>query len=108
MAIDWKEFDRDLEGAFMKLGIDAPEEVVLTNWRMEEKFDKVQLTFDVLERDGAPLTTAQTLQRSAAGFKAALKPMMQKAEAEGRDKFKVKLLRTGEGKDTKYEATEIQ
>lgn len=97
--IVWSAFD-----TFVKFETGVPKRLKLTNWRQGNWFNMPGLRFDVLEEDSVPKnkifsTTSKRLIR-------ALKPIILKAEAQGKQVISVSITRIGEGLNTIYEVKE--
>ena len=78
----------------------------LTNWAGGEWFGKPGINFDVVLEDGEKMAQKQftvTSRRLIRG----LKPILLKAEEEGRDTISVSILKTGEGQNTRYAVKEL-
>ena len=98
--IDWGKFQTD----YVQLKTGVEKRLKMENWRQGSWFNMMGLRFDVIEEDGKAVskifsTTSKRLIRS-------LKPIMQKAEAKGRNVIAVSILREGEGLSTTYEVKE--
>lgn len=107
--IEWKDL---LDGSFIKLENGVPKLMVLQNWRMQDKFKDEKtgelrpgVTFDCIDEDEN--TCEKTWTVTAIRALAKLRPIIEKAEAESRDKITVKVIRAGEGRKTVYEINEM-
>ena len=99
--IDWKTF----EDRYVRLKADTKKTLVLTNWIPGKWFGKMGLGFDVLEEEGRKVSKKFTVTNRSLIL--AFKPILLKADDEGRGIVTVKILRDGEGSDTRYSVEEL-
>ena len=99
--IDWERFRSD----YVKLETGVEKILKLTNWRQGAWFNAPGIRFDVLEEDSEPVTKVFTV--TSKRLIRALKPIILKAEDQGRDIICVSILRIGEGLNTHYEARNV-
>jgi len=109
MSVDW---DDVTSGSYIKLVNGTPKKMGLRNWRVQDKFKddngnlKKGLTFDVFHEDGRETESEWTI--TARGALEKMRPVCEKAEAEGRADVFVQVTRAGEGKKTVYEIVEVE
>ena len=77
----------------------------LAHWQEGEWFEKPGIEFDVLFEDG--FTVEKKLTASSPILIRALQPIIEQAETQKRDSVWVTVLRVGEGRETRYQVTEI-
>ncbi|MFC1714625.1 hypothetical protein ACFL6S_13240 [Candidatus Poribacteria bacterium] len=100
--INWQKY----ETQFVQLETGTTKKLTLTNWQEGACFDISGLKFDVVEEDGEPVekvfttTSRQVIQ--------ALKPVIMKAEEQGRAAITVSILKLGEGSSTLYEVKNVE
>ena len=94
--IDWTKFN----GRYVRLTTDVVKKLKLTNWTGGEWFGKPGISFDVLEEDG--LSVEKQFTVTSRMLATELKPLLLKAEEEGKTTITVSILRTGEGNDIRY------
>jgi len=99
-GIEWKKFDTD----FVKFEPGVPKKLKLTNWRQGTWFNMPGLRFDVMEEDS--IQKQKIFSTTSKRLIQALKPIIQQAEAEGRQAILVTITRNGEGLNTTYEIEE--
>jgi hypothetical protein len=99
--IDWKTFD----DCYVRLRAGTEKTLVLTNWTPGKWFGKMGLGFDVLEETGKRVSKKLTVTNRSLIF--AFKPILLKADDEGRDTVTVSILRSGEESDTRYSVREL-
>jgi hypothetical protein len=115
MAINWNEM-----GSFIKLPKGQPVRLLLKNWRQQEKFSdpvtktlKFGLTFDVFKENNFEYEheydegTKKEWTTTAIKACSQLKPIIEKAEASGKDRICVSIVVAGEGNKTVYTITEV-
>jgi hypothetical protein len=78
----------------------------LGNWIDGEWFGKPGISFDVLQEDNGQAQQKQFTVTSPMMIRL-LKPILLKAEREGRDSITVSIVRTGEGPNTRYAVNEL-
>lgn len=98
--IDWRKFRTE----YVKLEPDTPKKLKLTRWRQTSWLNTPGLKFDVLGEDDQPVrrffgTTSKRLIR-------AVKPIIEKADRDGRKEIDLTITRTGDGFSTGYEVQE--
>lgn len=108
--VDW---DDVTSGGYVKLVNGTPKKLGLRNWRPQDKFKdentggiRKGLTFEIFHEDGKDLESEWTVTSIRAMNK--LRPICEKAEAEGRADVFVSVTRAGEGKATVYEIVEVK
>ena len=94
--IDWTKFN----GRYVRLTTDVVKKLKLANWTGGEWFGKPGISFDVLEEDG--LSVEKQFTVTSRMLPTELKPLLLKAEEEGKTTITVSILRTGEGNDIRY------
>lgn len=99
-GIDWGKFETD----FVKIDTGVEKKLKLSNWRQSSLFDKPGLCFDVLEEDS--VVVDKTFSITSKRLIQALRPIIQKAEKQGKKIIFVSILRTGERLDTSYQVKE--
>jgi len=114
-GINWNE----MEGKFVKIPVGVPTRLKLSRWRQQDKFkydtgDKAGqlrfgLTFDVLEENGTKYEGSEIKELTLTAMKACAKfrPIIEKAEAQGKAYIMVSILKAGQGKSTVYEVNEL-
>ena len=100
-GINWGKFRTE----YVRLETGYAKKLKLAKWRQVLWFNSPGLRFDVLEEDSKPVnkifsTTSKRLIRE-------LKPIVQKAEEQGRTEISVSILKTGEGLNTLYEVKNV-
>jgi hypothetical protein len=83
-----------------------PKGLVLTNWVSGEWFGRPGINFNVVEEDGEDVEQKQytiTSRQLIMQFK----PILIKAESEGKSIIAVSILRSGEGMNTRYKIQEV-
>jgi hypothetical protein len=99
-GIDLSVFD----DKYLRVEVDEPVDVTLTNWRrITKEFDgqpKDGLRFDVVEENKEPVKK----EMDAVGwtFPRALAPLIRNAEKDGKKTIRCRITKTGSGKTTKY------
>lgn len=78
----------------------------LVNWTGGEWFGRTGVNFEVVEEDDKPADGKQFTVTSRRLI-ALLKPIILRAEEEGQSTITVRVLRTGEGMDTRYQVTPV-
>lgn len=110
--IDWTEF----EGNYVVLEQDTAKTLILTNWRQEMKTfqddESVAVAFDTVEEDGKNVWEENAKNRrqfssSSRRLIKKVKPIIQKAEEENRDKIKISIMRVGEKFETQYAVKDL-
>lgn len=110
--IDWTEF----EGNYVALEADTAKTLVLTNWRQETKTfqddENVAVVFDVVEEDGKNVWEENAKNRrqfssSSRRLVRKIKPIIQKAEEDNREKLKISVMRVGEKFETQYAVKDL-
>jgi len=113
MGIDWDEM---LGGNFIKLENGKPKELVLGEWEPQTKFidentkkPRPGLIFKVTQEDGKVLEGDDIKEYTVTAMRALskLRPIIEKAEAEGKNTIKVNIVRVGEGRKTEYSIKEV-
>lgn len=83
---------------------ETPKDIVLTKWRqIERDFSGKSvpgIKFQVVQENGEPTEKEWTVVSRTAIMQ--LRPFVKVAEVEGKDKFKIRVSKTGEGANTKY------
>ena len=111
MGINWNEM-----GSFIKLPKGQPVRLVLKNWKQQDKFSdpvtkaiKFGLSFDVYKENNFIYddTTKKDWTTTAIKACAQLKPLIEKAEAAGKDSICISVVVAGEGNKTVYTITEV-
>jgi|3_EtaG_2_1085321.scaffolds.fasta_scaffold41154_4 uncharacterized protein (DUF2235 family) len=110
-TVDWEDMT---SGSFVKLVNGQPIKMGIRNWRPQDKFKddntgelRKGLTFDVFAEEGKGEVTKEWTVTSMRAM-GKLRPICEKAEAEGRADVFVSVTRAGEGKATVYEITEVE
>jgi len=115
MGINWEE----MEGKFVKIPGGQPTRMKLSRWRQQDKFkytegekkDQIRfgLSFDVIELNGEKYEGDNIKELTLTAVKACakLRPIIEKAEANGKAYILVSILKAGEGKQTVYEVNEL-
>lgn len=113
MGIDW---DGIITGSFVKLEDGVVTKLKLRNWQpqttfLDEKTKKIRggVVFDVYQKDNATYddTTKISWTVTAKGALVLLKPIILKAEAQGKNEIFVSVVRVGENKKATYSIKEI-
>ena len=99
--IDWDEFN----DRYIRLVTGVEKKMELTNWTGGIWFERPGINFDVVREDGKKAEQKQFTATSRRLIRA-LKPILIRAEQEGRKTISVSILRTGEGQDTQYSVSE--
>lgn len=110
MGINWNEM-----GSFITIEAGKPKRMVLKNWRQQEKFKntdgspKFGISFDVWKDDNIEFDETSKKDYTCTAIKACsqFKPIIEKADAAGKDSITVSILKAGEGKSTVYTITEL-
>jgi hypothetical protein len=100
--IDWNKLET---GGYVRLESDKEKCLLLTRWRIGTWFERLGLSFQVDEEDGTLVSKQFTI--TGRRLISALKPIIKKADREGREAIRVKICRTGEGFDSSYQAIEL-
>ena len=111
-TINW---DQMLEGKYLTFVNGVPKTLVLAKWRPQEKFKldngdfKAGVSFDVLAENDETYEGESVKEWTVTAIKALakLRPIVEKAETEGNDTLKVRVVRIGVGKQTQYDITEV-
>ena len=113
--IEWNDL---LSGGFIKLEDGKPKKLVLSNWKPQEKFKDEKtgelrkgITFTVLAEDDKVYEDEDSQKEytvTAIRALVKLRPIIEKAEAAGKDFIKVNIVRVGEGRKTEYSISEVQ
>lgn len=110
--INWDEL---LSGSFVKLENGEKKKMLLKNWRAQDSFkdEKTQeikpgLVFDVYREDNATYgeTTKKTWTVTSMRALVKLRPIIEAAEAQGKDSITITVVKAGENKSTVYEIAE--
>jgi hypothetical protein len=105
-GIDWSLFSSE----FVKFEENEPMDLVLTNWRQTEKEyggeTSDAVCFDVIQENGVEAN--KKLETSSKRLVSGLKPLILKADKEERKKFKCRITRTGQAKQTRYSVKELE
>jgi hypothetical protein len=99
-GIDWRRFRTD----YVSLDTGVRKRLRLTNWRQSSVFDRPGLLFDVTEEDSVQVNKSFSI--TSRRLIRALKPIIQRADEQGRKAISVTILRTGDGFDTAYQVEE--
>lgn len=111
--IDWSDM---LDGNFVKLEDGVVKELVLKNWRPQEKFKDEKtnevrkgIEFDVWQEDNIEYdeTTKKAYTVTAIRLLSKLKPIIMKAEVKGLDNIHISVVRVGEGKKTEFSVKDL-
>ena len=100
--IDWSKF----KDKYVKLVTGAEKRLKLANWTDGAWFNKAGICFDAFEEDGVAVQKQFTV--TGGRLIRALKPVIVRAEEDGRDIIFISILRTGEGLNTRYAVKELQ
>jgi len=112
MAINWKE----MGGNFIELPKGQPVRLHLKNWKQQDKFkekdsEKLRfgLTFEVWKENNFEYDDTTKKEWTVTAVKACkqLKPIIEKAEAAGKNEVIVSVVVAGENKSTVYTITEM-
>jgi len=101
MGIDWNQFNEK----YVRLVTGIEKRLKLSNWSDGQWFGKPGISFDVLEEDTVKAQQKQFTVTSDMLIRL-LKPVILKAEKAGRDCIDVSIVRTGEGRNTRYAVKE--
>jgi hypothetical protein len=106
------QWDDMLGGAFVKLVTGTPSELVVKNWRPQDKFMdektgnvKPGVVFEVIEENGKEVNKTWTLTAIKGLVK--LRPILENAEEQGSESVKLSVLRVGEGRQTVYDIKQV-
>jgi len=100
-------------GKFIKLDEDEPKELVITNWKIikTDKFQddknsapKYEFVSEVVEEDGKAVSE-KVFSTTSNGLKTKLRPIFENKDPT--TKVKIRLMKVGEGFDTKYSVKEL-
>jgi len=110
--IDWNKIFAG--SPYVKLTNDTAKELVLKDWVPQTKFkeegsDSVKqgVEFTVVQEDGLVMENPKTWTVTSIKALSKLRPIVEKAEKEGKETIHVQVLRTGSGKDTVYSIKEL-
>ena len=99
--IDWTKFN----DKYVRLVTGVEKRLKLANWTGGEWLGKPGISFDVLVEDGETSERQFTvISRKLIGM---MKPIILKAEEDGKDTISVSILKTGESFDTRYTVKEL-
>lgn len=99
--IDWNKFSDQ----YIRLADGTEKKLKLTKWASGQWFGKYGVNFSVIEEDGKKV--AKQFTAVSRRLIRELKPILQKAEEEGKDTISVSILRTGDGFNTSYTVREL-
>jgi len=114
MGIDWDEM---LAGDFIKLSEGITKVMVVHGWKPQEKFkdDKTGeirkgLEFQVTQEDDKKFDeeSQKVWTVTAIGALVKLRPIIEKAESDGKTSIKISVVRVGEGRKTEYSIKEVE
>lgn len=115
--IDASEWNSALQGKFIKFETGEETVLVLRNWRLDTKEigehgEKLCFIAEVEELDGRNVWTEnederRVVEMPSKRFQAAIKPIVLKAQESGRERVKVRVIRSGEGAKTTYTVTDL-
>ena len=101
-------------GNFIKLEEGKAKQMEISNWRVQQKFkdDKTKelrpgLTFDVLNEDGVASSDIKEWTVTSVRALGKLRPIIEKAEAEGKTSVRINVVRVGDKTATQYSITQI-
>ena len=105
MSINWNEM-----GSYITIEAGVPSRLLLKNWRQQDKFkeedgtNKFGIVFDVWKENNFQYDETSKKDWNCTAVKACaqLKPIIEKAEAEGRDNIDVSVVKAGTGNKTVY------
>lgn len=104
--IDWNLFASE----YVRIEENEPKDLVLSNWRQgQTEYEGVTrdaLIFDVLEDDG--VETRKKFETASKRLAIELKSLIERAEANEKNRFKCRITRVGSGKQTRYGVKELQ
>ena len=100
--IEWASF----EPGFVRLETGVAKKLKLANWRQGLWFEKPGIRFDVLEEDGNPVSKVFTV--TSKRLVRAMKPIITKAEAQGKKVIMVSITRVGDGLNTVYKVQSLE
>lgn len=111
-SINW---DDVLNSNFVKLEEGTPKTLVLVAWKVQDKFKdkdgslKPGIEFTVGEEDGVKLNLEKpkTWTLTAQKALAQLKPIIERAEAAGKNSIKISVVKVGDKAETKYSIKEV-
>ena len=106
MGLNWNEFDS--ASPFYKLAEGTEHKLVLANWEKVTKFEKLGVEFDVLEADGVGFPIPKKFLVSSYKLIKKIRPLIEKAEAMGKAKFRVSILKIGDKYETAYSVKELE
>lgn len=98
--IQWDRFETD----FVSMETGVARNLKLSNWQQGTWFDMPGLQFHVLEEDSKP--TEKVFRTTSKRLVRELKPIIQKAQKDGRSVISVSITRMGDGLNTTYEVRE--
>lgn len=111
--IDW---DQMTGGSFLKIEAGKPVELVLKNWKVQDKFKdektgmiKPGVSFEVWQENKTVFNEKTKLDWTvtAIGLLKLLKPICMKAEAANKSEIKVSVVAVGDGPKRVYSVTEV-
>lgn len=110
MVIDWSKFESS--GKFVTFEDNKVKQLVLSGWRMASaKFgndpEKPALKFDVLSEDGVACEPIKELTASNYTLVQGLRPLIEKADQNGRNSIVAAIKKSGQGKGTTYMVLEL-
>ena len=106
MAIDWKKF----ESSYIKFVEATPKHLIITKWEQvdssfkDEKTGLVKpaLDLEVIQEDGVVCSPVKSWELSNVKAIKAIRPLIEKAEREGKNVLSVTVTRMGTGAATVY------
>ena len=98
--IDWNKFEQRNVGFEPEI----EKTLELFGWQMGTWFGRPGITFSVTQEDGQMVN--KKLTTTSRRLISALRPILEKADSEGRKSIKLSIIRRGEGFDTNYEVAE--
>jgi|TARA_Y100000310_G_scaffold140352_1_gene139753 hypothetical protein len=111
MAIDWNEM---LDGNFVKIEKDVPKDLRVISWKPQETFKdehgefRPGIVFDCSHEDGKDFSPAvKTWTVTSIRALIELRPIIEAAEAAGKKDIGLNIVKTGEGKGTRYTIKEV-
>ncbi|MFA4886746.1 MAG: hypothetical protein WC595_00895 [Candidatus Nanoarchaeia archaeon] len=103
--IEWGDFRSN----FFVLEVNDPADLLLTEWvQIKRSFGETErngLAFKVLEIDGKRVD--QSFETCSKRLIRLLKPLVEEAELNQRREFRVRIIRTGGGYDTRYSVKKL-
>jgi hypothetical protein len=99
--INWNKFNEQ----YVRLVVGVEKKLKLTKWTAGDFFGKYGINFLVLEEDGNKVEKQFTV--ISRRLIRELKPIIVKAEEDGKETIAISILRTGEGFNTRYTVKEL-